>query len=490
MDNISSTDAQQLREQNQYQRQHQSRQLAAESWTAEKDKILERLASNEEDSTPWSELRVIIRQRLAQAVETLALKQEEHEREKQRQRQQSDEDSSGEGTGNQSDTPVAEAPESRKRNRMDTASASDVRLQVPSSKLAETGLGGSEESEEDTEDQVMADATETIESDGNDMESSPDAIKEAEQHQQQSEPENESEHDQNDQQSTNRHNGHHLIQAQSNGENSRTVINASEIHDLEERIGYCLRTFDEAPFTIQRIAELLAWPERHYCNVIKFLRAVERVVYVTSTVDEFPTTVKKRYAEGEDMSIETGGDGSVSAPSTFASVLQASEPDGGVAKVSAAKKGINGAVMTKAVAAKVPTAADVKARITESVSKETQSQHQHQHQQPQVIAGVMPLDASDTGILHITPRSMSDTEVLKLRIQNSVDANVPVFIDDHDGGSSKLTVQPVFPQKYNFGSDILGSASDNKPESPAKHESEPISDTNIDARNTESESQS
>ncbi|KAJ1782725.1 hypothetical protein LPJ59_006739, partial [Coemansia sp. RSA 2399] len=67
-------------------------------------------------------------------------------------------------------------------------------------------------------------------------------------------------------------------------------ILSREICDLEDRVNYCLQSFDEAPFTIQRIAELLVWPERHYRGAIKFLRAIERVVYVTSTVEDFPPT--------------------------------------------------------------------------------------------------------------------------------------------------------------------------------------------------------
>ncbi|ORX67236.1 hypothetical protein DL89DRAFT_259742 [Linderina pennispora] len=53
----------------------------------------------------------------------------------------------------------------------------------------------------------------------------------------------------------------------SNGDDSQM----RDIHDLEERIGYSLHTFDEAPFTIQRIAELLAQPQRHLPQCDKIL---------------------------------------------------------------------------------------------------------------------------------------------------------------------------------------------------------------------------
>ncbi|KAJ2595694.1 hypothetical protein GGF39_003729 [Coemansia sp. RSA 1721] len=416
----------------------------------EKDKILERLAANEEDKTPWSELRVIVRQKLAKTVEALTIRQEELEREKQKQRQQSDSDSSGEGTGNQSDTPVAEGPESRKRNRSDMANVSDIRLQVPS-KPSETSDGP----ESEDVDHVMADASGVLQTETKSAENDVDAIKEEPQHQQQNA----------DSQIRQR------ISEQQNGEHSSKFdSDANEIRDLEERIGYSLRTFDEAPFTIQRIAELLAWPEKHYRSVIKFLRAVERVVYVTSTVEEFPTTVKKRHSDHgeEQMAIETC-DGSASAPSSLGTFFQASQRD----VAATVGSGTNGVVTTRAVAAKAPTAAEAKARTLEAGGNGGQQQ--------QVVTGVMPLDASDTGILHITPTSMDDTEALKSKIQSSVDANVPVFIDDHDGGSSKLTVQPVFPRQDSHGSETK------KPEEAlAEDKSESSSGASSDA-NAESE---
>jgi len=44
------------------------------------------------------------------------------------------------------------------------------------------------------------------------------------------------------------------------------------------------------PFTIQRLAEIVHQPFAHYTRLEKYLRAVERVVSVTSTVQDYPTT--------------------------------------------------------------------------------------------------------------------------------------------------------------------------------------------------------
>ena len=48
-------------------------------------------------------------------------------------------------------------------------------------------------------------------------------------------------------------------------------------------------TFSTAPpHTVQRLAELLQKPNQHYHSLPKFLRAVQRVISVSSTIDQFP----------------------------------------------------------------------------------------------------------------------------------------------------------------------------------------------------------
>lgn len=42
------------------------------------------------------------------------------------------------------------------------------------------------------------------------------------------------------------------------------------------------------PHTVQRLAELLRNPNQHYHNLPKYLRALQRVLSVSSTVDQFP----------------------------------------------------------------------------------------------------------------------------------------------------------------------------------------------------------
>ncbi|KAF9382051.1 hypothetical protein CPB97_007374 [Podila verticillata] len=53
------------------------------------------------------------------------------------------------------------------------------------------------------------------------------------------------------------------------------------------RINQLLNTFTSAPFTIQRICELLDNPTEHHSSLIKYLRAVEKVLMITSSISEF-----------------------------------------------------------------------------------------------------------------------------------------------------------------------------------------------------------
>ncbi|KAJ2800722.1 hypothetical protein H4R21_003062 [Coemansia helicoidea] len=216
---------------------------------------------------------------------------------------------------------------------------------------------------------------------------------------------------------------------QANGNGS---TEARQIRELEDRISYTLHAFEEAPFTIQRIAELLAWPERHYRSALKFLRAVERVVYVTSTVEEFPTTAPAG-GEGDPADAIEQEVAAPSAPAPLASFLAPADPtapmpgDESIAVRPMSPGGGGGSSSSQPVAERrawpLPTAAAPTA----------------------MPIGIPPLDASDTGILHIRRTAAEDKDDLRTKIQSSVDVSVPVCIDEPDGTNGKVTVVPVHP---------------------------------------------
>jgi len=66
-------------------------------------------------------------------------------------------------------------------------------------------------------------------------------------------------------------------------------MNQDEANEMKNCIFRQLHEFeDNAPFTIQRVCELCAYPRQHYKFIGKYLRAVEKSLLVTSTWDAFP----------------------------------------------------------------------------------------------------------------------------------------------------------------------------------------------------------
>ncbi|KAJ2186374.1 hypothetical protein EV181_003339 [Coemansia sp. RSA 532] len=325
-----------------------SEEHASDAWSTENDKVLERLAQNEDVSVPWPELRRIIQERLSQVVEQLTQTKPED-------REQRHE------INNVATIQQAEPAEKRKHNEIDDDGESAIAKAHP-------------QASNDEQDEPMQDSTD--DRSGSEESQTPAA------------------------QTT----SSTSLARETNGH----MDFERDIRDLEDRISYSLHTFDDAPFTIQRMAELLAWPDRHYRNVLKFLRAVERVVYVTSTVDEFPPG---------GQTVDTGPKESVGArvtatpSSMFSLAAQKNESVTGLA-----------AVRNEAGSQKMGT--NDTPRWTEP--------------------RIPPLDASDTGIVHIASTE-NDKDALRSRIQNATDSDVPVCIDEPDGTSGKVTVVPVCP---------------------------------------------
>ncbi|BFZ64041.1 hypothetical protein YB2330_005179 [Saitoella coloradoensis] len=61
-----------------------------------------------------------------------------------------------------------------------------------------------------------------------------------------------------------------------------------DLQALLSRLISVIQRFTGPPFTVQRIAELIARPREHYSDIGKYLRALERNLSVTSAIDAFP----------------------------------------------------------------------------------------------------------------------------------------------------------------------------------------------------------
>lgn len=69
----------------------------------------------------------------------------------------------------------------------------------------------------------------------------------------------------------------------------KVVLSEEEAKTIKESIYRLLHEFEGyPPFTIQRICELMIHPKKNFRYLGKYLRAVERTLLVTSTIDVFP----------------------------------------------------------------------------------------------------------------------------------------------------------------------------------------------------------
>ncbi|KAG4100154.1 PPP4R2-domain-containing protein [Neocallimastix lanati (nom. inval.)] len=62
------------------------------------------------------------------------------------------------------------------------------------------------------------------------------------------------------------------------------IINGESVEDFQMRIWSILDSFDEPPFTIQRLCELTTISHEQHKTVWKYLRAIEKVLLVTSCI--------------------------------------------------------------------------------------------------------------------------------------------------------------------------------------------------------------
>jgi hypothetical protein len=67
--------------------------------------------------------------------------------------------------------------------------------------------------------------------------------------------------------------------------NTTQTDSTINIQIIKDRITERMKSFTSAPFTIQRISELLLKPTSHYSRTDKFLRGLEKCVMVVTTVD-------------------------------------------------------------------------------------------------------------------------------------------------------------------------------------------------------------
>jgi len=85
-------------------------------------------------------------------------------------------------------------------------------------------------------------------------------------------------------------NSNNLNESSSGNSNDSSTLmsNSSDSNNLQlikDRLIQRMESFTSAPFTIQRISELLLKPNSHYNRTDKFIRGLEKCVMVVTTVD-------------------------------------------------------------------------------------------------------------------------------------------------------------------------------------------------------------
>ncbi|KAJ1678995.1 hypothetical protein EV182_002940, partial [Spiromyces aspiralis] len=175
----------------------------------------------------------------------------------------------------------------------------------------------------------------------------------------------------------------HEDNEENNSKDLDQLPNEFELNDYKDRIGYSL-----PPFTIQRIGELLSEPDLYYRTEVKFLRAIEKVVYVTSTVEDFPTTTKKpsggiRPRSQGEMEVEF-------LPFTSPAAAAAGTVGGEATTVLPSSSSPVSGIATSAV---FTDATDGMLDSGETVMVP-----------PVALGGAPMLSTSDTGVVHLSPQ--------------------------------------------------------------------------------------
>jgi len=80
-------------------------------------------------------------------------------------------------------------------------------------------------------------------------------------------------------------------------------VDVFKFNEMKERIMEQFESYTGTPFTIQRLCELLVQPKRHYKRTDKFMRGLEKVMLVVSTVDPI-TTNPNVQDNGSSMLVE------------------------------------------------------------------------------------------------------------------------------------------------------------------------------------------
>ena len=73
-------------------------------------------------------------------------------------------------------------------------------------------------------------------------------------------------------------------------------VDVFQFDQMKERIFEQLDSYNGVPFTVQRLCEMIVQPKGHYKRTDKFMRGLEKVMLVVSTIDPNPNSKEKQEA--------------------------------------------------------------------------------------------------------------------------------------------------------------------------------------------------
>ena len=101
-------------------------------------------------------------------------------------------------------------------------------------------------------------------------------------------------------------------------------VDLFNFEQMKERIFEQLESYTGLPFTVQRLCELMVQPKKHYKRIDKYMRGLEKVMLVVSTVDPVPGT-----GEEANKTASSGASDNFESPSKRIRLASSEEDEAG-----------------------------------------------------------------------------------------------------------------------------------------------------------------
>ncbi|KAL5013270.1 hypothetical protein ScPMuIL_007540 [Solemya velum] len=223
-----------------------------------------------------------------------------------------------------------------------------------------------------------------------------------------------------------------------------------KFEEMRMRIITALERFHGAPFTIQRLCELVTDPTRHYKRCDKFLRGIEKNVMVVSTVDPFGRKVvceNKNMVNGLDMN----GHSLSKVEQTFSSLPNPPVPSWMTEYIKQPEQHELAADSTNMIKPECELAGDMTTHDQEKTNGENRTDIDRLGQAP-VVCEVYEqqekptqsqLTSDEIEKLHQESLTTQSVETIKTEVSDSINSEIPLSLRTDDSSMETVTIPPV-----------------------------------------------